>query len=271
MQKIAHFTSKFGFHSMPFTCELRIEDGFAGPLFDEPHYHLINTIDKRMSAVLVAPAGTGKTFILRRIAAKLPEARYRLNYIKVTDLSKRDFCREIARVVGAEPAGTYPALFRSLQNFFHEAYDVEGRRPVLIIDEAHDMRPDVLSILRLLTNFEMDSKLVVSIIIAGQPRLATMLRMPMLDDIQQRLGHCATLRLLSRQETVEYVKHRCRIAGVAACPFDPAAIEAVYEIGKGNLRATNQLALKALEVTYHAQHDVVDATHVTHARSMIWP
>ena len=47
----------------------------------------------------------------------------------------------------------------------------ESLRPVIILDEAHDMRPEVLAILRVLTNFEMDSKLVVSIVLAGQPRL----------------------------------------------------------------------------------------------------
>ena len=48
--------------------------------------------------------------------ARLPEARYRTHYVKVTGLSKRDMCREIACAVGASPAGTYPALVRNLQD-----------------------------------------------------------------------------------------------------------------------------------------------------------
>jgi type II secretory pathway predicted ATPase ExeA len=49
--------------------------------------------------------------------------------------------------------------------------DQDSLRPVIVIDEAHDMRPDVLAVLRVLTNFEMDSKLVVSLVLCGQPPL----------------------------------------------------------------------------------------------------
>jgi len=271
MATIEHLTSHFGFHSTPFTCELRVEEGFVDELFSEPLRHLHATVDKRMSAALVAPAGAGKTFLLRALAARLPETRYRLNYVKVTDLSKRDLCREMARAVGAEPAGSYPLLVRRLQERFAEHLDTDGRRPVLIIDEAHDMRPEVLSLLRILTNFEMDSRLVVSIVLAGQPGLAKMLRMPILEDVLHRLTHFATLRLLSRQETSRYVEHRCRIAGAATTPFDPGALAALYEIGRGNLRATNQLALKGLEIGHEAECAVVDANHITHARAMLCP
>lgn len=271
MGKIEHFTSRFGFHATPFTCELRIEEGFVDEMFNEPLRHLLATVDKRMSAALVAPAGTGKTFLLRALAAKLPETRYRLHYVKVTDLSKRDLCREMARAVGAELAGNYPVLVRRLQERFAENLDTDGLRPVLVIDEAHDMRPEVLSLLRILTNFEMDSRLVVSIVLAGQPGLSRMLRMPILEDVLHRLTHFATLRLLSRQETTRYVEHRCRIAGASACPFDPGALAALYEIGRGNLRATNQLALKGLEIGHEADCSIVDANHITHARSMLCP
>jgi len=263
--------SRFALHCTPFTCELRVEHRFALPLFDEALGALHHVVDQRMSGALIAAPGTGKTALLRALVAALPEARYRTHYLKVTGLSKRDMCREIATALGSPPAGTYPALVRRIQERLATLADAEGLRSVVILDEAHDLRPEVLAMLRILTNFEMDSRLVVSLVLAGQPSLRTLLRRDELDDIARRLAHYATLRPLSRDETAAYLEHRLAIAGATTCPFDDGAREAIYEIGRGNLRATDHLALRALELAAAAAHDVVGPHHVIEARKGLWP
>jgi len=268
--KMNDFISRFSFHTTPFTCEIGVQEHFTNDIYQEPINQLLDVIDKRMSAALIAPAGTGKTAILRSISNKLPQTRYQVHYIKVTDLSKRDFCREIAVAVGAEPAGTYPSLVRRLQDRFSTTMDIMGIRILLMIDEAHDIRPEVLGLLRILTNFNMDNRLVVSIILAGQAPLKKMLQHPKLEDVAHRLALCSSLRLLSRKESVLYIEHRCRVAGADNCPFDTSAREAIYEIGRGNLRATDHLALKALEIAHNQECDVVDSNHVTEARGLLW-
>jgi general secretion pathway protein A len=269
--KIKDYRSRFGFHAHPFTREFANKDRFPLDDFDEAIEAVLTTLEARMSCALIAPAGTGKTSVLRAVIARLPEARYRTHYVKVTGLSKRDLCREMAQAVGLPPAGTYPTLVRRLQDRFSETAHSEGLRPVLILDEAHDLRPDTLAMLRILTNFEMDSKLVVSIVLAGQPGLRDLLRRDDLVDMAGRLAHYATLRLLSRDEINRYLEHRCTIAGAVSVPFDKEAVDALYEIGRGNLRATDQLARKALEITHHADQDVCAATHVAQARKLVCP
>ena len=158
------FRSRFSFHSTPFTSELAVSDRFQHAIFNEPLAALGRVVTERMSAALIAPAGTGKSALLRALRDEhLPEARYRSHYVKVTDLSKRDMCREIAFAVGATPAGSYPSLVRALQQRFADMSDTDGLRPVLLLDDAHDLRPNVLSLLRILTNFEMDSRLLLSV------------------------------------------------------------------------------------------------------------
>ncbi|NIU30984.1 MAG: hypothetical protein GWN82_09770, partial [Gemmatimonadetes bacterium] len=66
-------------------------------------------------------------------------------------------------------------------------------------------------------------------------------------------------------------EHRSAIAGAATPPFDPKAIDGIYEIGRGNLRATDHLALKSLEVAHDQGADVVDPNHVARARKALWP
>ena len=263
--------SRFGLHATPFTCEIAVDHYFTLPFFDEALTGLRRAIDERMSAALIAPAGTGKTALLRALRSKLPEARFRIHYVKVTGLSKRDMCREIAVACGAEPAGTYPSLVRRLQEHFLNASDTDGLRPVLLVDEAHDLRVDVLAMIRLLTNFDMDSRLVVSVILSGQKPLARLLSRDDLEDVARRLAHVASLRVLSRDETVRYVDHRLTVAGASKIPFDDAAHDALYEIGRGNLRATDRLAFKTLELAHDGDCDVASSSHVVEARRRVFP
>ncbi len=263
--------SRFGMNATPFTREIEVSKRFYLDVFDQPLEALVHTVEQRMSAVLIAPAGTGKTALLRALISRLPEARYRVRYIKVCGLCKRDFCRELATAVGCAPAGNYPALVRRLQEHFIQLADTDSLRPVVILDEGHDLRPDVLGMLRLLTNFEMDSRLVVSIVLAGQNPLKTLLRRDDMEDVARRMVHYAVLRSLSRDETGRYIEHRCGIAGVNTVPFDSAALDAMYEIGRGNLRATDNLALKSLEVAHLTNCDTVDYNHVVEARRQLWP
>jgi general secretion pathway protein A len=263
--------SLFGFTAMPFTREIQSDQQLALPMYEEAFDGILRSIERRMSAVLIAPAGTGKTALLRRLIAHLPEARYRVHYVKVSALSKRDMCREIAHACSLPSAGTYPSLIRKLQERFEASLGADGVRPVLVLDEAHDLRPDVLAMLRILTNFQMDSRLVLSVVLAGQTPLKKMLAHDDQEAVARRMAHYATLRPLSRDETTLYVDHRCAIAGVTRSPFDAAAADALYEISRGNLRTIDSLALESLEIAARANLKVVSSQHLAAARKVLWP
>lgn len=267
MDLLAHFN----FRSMPFTREVLVSELFAHPQRDEIVDAVLRIIDHRMSGALIAPAGFGKTTLLRTVQERLPEVRYDVRYVKVTSLSKRDMCREIAAVLGLRPAGTYPSLVRAMQDAVTHRVGDDGIRTVLILDEAHDMRPDVLSMLRILTNFDMDSRLVLSVLLVGQPPLAKMLRRADLEDLTQRMAWFGTLRALSRDEVAAYVGHRCRIAGSVEPPFDDRAVATLYEMGRGNPRATDRLARGALEAAHRVGDACVGAQHVIAARASLQP
>jgi type II secretory pathway predicted ATPase ExeA len=209
--------------------------------------------------------------LLRRLASRLPEARYRVHRVKVTGLSKRDLCREIASACSTAPAGNYPMLVRRLEERFQSTLDTDGLRPVLFLDEAHELRPDVLGMLRLLTNFEMDSRLVLSLVLCGQTPLGKLLSRDDQEAIARRLAFYATLRPLSAEETRSYVEHRCTIAGASSCPFDNTALDALFEMSRGNLRAIDALALESLERAASAKLSAVSANHVAAARKVLWP
>ena len=262
----ADVRAHFALSSLPFTREIDPRDRFALPVFDQPLAHLQRAVESRQSCALIAPSGAGKSLLLRTLARRLPEARYRVHDVKVTSLSKRDFCREVATACGLEPAGTYPSLVRKLQQRFLAQSDDEGLRPVPVLDEAQDMRPDVLATLRLLTNFDLDSRLVLSVVLAGDSRLQHLLERHELEPVRRRLAHVAFLPLLSREQTRAYLHHRLHLAGAAHELFPDEVTDALYEISRGNLRALDHLGLKTLELAAEQDRTEISATLVAAAR-----
>ena len=261
--------SRFDFSVTPFTREISVESQLKWDFIEQEVDKIKQIIEKRLSAVLVAPAGSGKTQAIRSLCSKLPAARYRIHYVKVTDLSKRDMCTEICRALALKPAGNYSALVRTIQDNL-DIFVGDGLRNVIIFDEAHDMRLEVLSMLKILTNFDMDSRLAVSLILAGQPSLKRILHFDNLVDIRQRMSHCGELRLLSESESKQYLEYRVTIAGARKNPFLAEAQQAIYEITRGNMRALDTLALKSLEMTDRKNCANVETAHVLAARGELW-
>ncbi len=261
---------RFHFTTVPFTREIKVEHRFKVPHIEEEIASLKSAIDSRQSACLVAPAGAGKSVCIRALLSSLPEARYRTTYLKLTNLSARDMCRQIASFIGISNAGHYPSLVRSIEDSFRSGFIEQGKRQVIVFDEAHDMRREVLRMLRLITNFDMDSKLVVSFVLCGQTRMKETLLEPQMEDIRQRLTHCGEISLLSRDETRAYIEHRVKIAGRSKNPFDAQAVEALFEVTRGNMRAIDKLATASLTAADHLGRDVVESADVALARNSQW-
>jgi type II secretory pathway predicted ATPase ExeA len=256
--------------STPFTREIKVEHRFRVEFLDHEIDALMSTIEKRMSAAVIAPAGCGKSVVVRSLLAQLPAARYRTHYFKLADLSVRDMCRQMAQAIGVQVTGSYPCLVHAIEERLRSGFDDSGMRQVLIIDDAQEMRDTTLRILKLVTNFDMDARLVVSVILAGQIPLKTCLSRPGLEDVKQRLAYCGELRLLTREETRAYIAHRCKIVGFVHTPFENTAIDAIYEITAGNMRAIDAIALHALEEADRNGRTMVETPDVVVARSRVW-
>ncbi len=256
----------YGLHTTPFTREVNTSARFAQPEHEAVVARLRRAVDERLSAAIIAPAGTGKSVILRALIDELPEARYRVHYIHVVSLSKRDFSRHLAHAIGAKASGHAGALVGAVQGQAYLLSTQDALRPVIIIDEAHDFRPEVLALLRLLTNFEVDSKLVISIILAGQPPLRALLRRDDMTAVRGRLSYVGTLRTLTREESHDYIRYRSELAGAPKPLFDQRALDALYEVAQGNLRALNAIALSSLYAAAEQGAEVCGTEHVIRAR-----
>lgn len=90
---------------------------------------------------------------------------------------------------------------------------LQGRRSVLIVDEAQNLQESVLETIRLLSDFETTHSKLIQIILAGQPQLVHTLLQPGLSPLRQRIGMVANLKPLDAAEVAEYVEHQLRTVG----------------------------------------------------------
>src|SRR5271169_4852065 len=130
------------------------------------------------------------------------------------------------------------------------AAHAEGRRIIVLVDEAQNLSIEVLEQVRLLTNLETATQKLLQIILIGQPELRELLDRTDLRQLAQRITGRYHLKPLSREETQGYVRHRLRVAGAAGEIFTHAALREVHRVSSGIPRVINVCCDRALLGAY---------------------
>lgn len=241
------YEAHFGLTEKPFALTPNPRFLFLSQTHQEALAHLRYGLENQVGFIAVSgEVGTGKTTVLRSLFNQLDEARYRLALIFNPCLSALELLQNVNREFGL------PAQLRSnlelvdeLNRFLLDEKRF-GRTPVLVIDEAQNLAPDVLEQIRLLSNLETDSDKLIQIVLVGQPELDTLLDRPELRQLAQRISVRCRLQLLDAAETTAYVQHRLQVAGMCGELFEPDALGLVYRRTGGLPRLINVLCDRAL-------------------------
>src|SRR5215472_8629790 len=145
-------------------------------------------LSRKGFVVLTGDAGTGKTTLLTRILQSIPPSRARFSVVLNPTLTPAEFL-ELALLdfgIGSIPASKAQRLLL-LEEFLVKARE-QKQVPVLVVDEAHKLPPDVLEEIRLLSNFEQAEAKLLQIVLAGQTELAAVLNRPDLRQLKQRIA-----------------------------------------------------------------------------------
>jgi general secretion pathway protein A len=197
--------------------------------------------------LLTGEVGTGKTTVCRAFLEQLPEGvdvALVLNPAMTASELLHAICDEFrVELTAVEPS--VKTMLDQLNRFLLDAH-ARGRRPVLIIDEAQNLRPKVLEQIRLLTNLETAKHKLLQIFLIGQPELRTLLASPDLRQLNQRITARYHLTPLSARETAGYVDHRNAVAGVVRPLFTQTALKRVHRRSRGVPRLINLLCDRAL-------------------------
>jgi general secretion pathway protein A len=197
--------------------------------------------------LLLGDAGAGKTTVIRAAIDKLPTHVHTVHISNPT-LSRPEFVETLAAKFGLSSAASLSkaSMLAELEGLLMRRR-AAGESSVMILDEAQSLPLDLLEEVRLLANIETDSEKLLSVIIAGQPELATRLNQPELRQLKQRVALRCELRPLTRAETEAYIAGRIRAAGgIGARIFTREAVAVIHDGAQGLPRTVNVIADNAL-------------------------
>ena len=235
--------------------------------------HLVYGINEAGGFIqLTGEVGTGKTTTIRSLLARAPK-NAEIALILNPRLSAGEFllalCEELGLGTDERAATNTKDLVDMLNRYLLRAH-AQGRRVVLIVDEAQNLDPEVLEYIRLLTNLETETQKLLQIILIGQPELRKLLAREDLRQLAQRITGRYHLDPLSRDETTAYVRHRMRVAGATVDIFTRGALREIYNVSRGIPRVINIICDRALLGAYTQDLHQVPAALVRRAGAEVF-
>ena len=195
--------------------------------------------------VVIGEAGTGKSTLLDLFVSGLSSSRFKIIRVDNPQNKPREMYRGISSAMGVNTTW-FGADALKVVDLLTYAYLESGRPSLLIVDEAHNLLPGMLNELRLLTNTKVKSEPLVTLILFGQPALASTLKIPAMVPLAQRIGAWITLKAMTEEESKEYIEWHIKNAGGRDEIFSAEAKVAIYRRAQGNARLINRLCLECL-------------------------
>ncbi|MGL5437663.1 MAG: ExeA family protein [Lachnospiraceae bacterium] len=204
-------------------------------------YRLNYLSDTKGFGLLTGSPGKGKTTMLRAWASTLNPSLFKVVYSSLSTLTVQDFYRHLAQELGADPMFRKPDNFRLIQGEISRLALEKRKTPVIIIDEANYISNAILNDLKLLFNFEMDSRDRAVVLLAGLPQLNATLRLSIHEPFRQRIVMNYNLEGLSKEEGRDYISEKLAGAGCRQTVFEDSATEAILNAADGTPRLINKL------------------------------
>ena len=215
--------------------------------------------------LLTGSPGRGKTTAVRNWSRSLNPSLYRVVYSSLSTLTPNDFYRNLVRELGSEPAFKKPDNFRIIQEEITRLSVEKRNTPVIIIDEANYINNAILNDLKILFNFEMDSRDRAAILLAGLPKLNATLNLGIHEPLRQRIVMNYNLEGMTKDEGRYYITEKLKGAGCNQTIFEDAAIEAVLNAADGTPRLINKYCSASMLIGDSSKADLITADIVMQA------
>ena len=237
----------FGLKWNPFTPDIPPDALWRTPEVEHFCWRVEQQVRDGGFAIITGESGTGKSVTLRLLARHLqsmPDVV--VGVVSRPQSSTSDFYREMADVFGV---GLKVHLrwcsFKDLRSKWQEHVATTLCRPVLLIDEAQEMQPEVLSELRLLSSTQLDSRSILTVVLSGDNRLLDLLRLPPLIPLGTRIGSRLALDYVAPKQLSELLSHLLTQAGNPRL-MTPQLVATLCEHAAGNYRVLCHMSAELL-------------------------
>ena len=236
------YTGHFGLTERPFT------------LVPDPSFLFWSKQHKRAYAVLefgvlsrapitliTGEIGSGKTTLVQKLLSQMDES-VRVGLLSNVQGDRGELLQWVMNALSIpfEPTESYVTLFQRFQESIVSEY-AEGRRVVLIIDEAQNLSSEGLEEMRMLTNINANKDELIQLILVGQPELKTIVLSPGMRQLAQRVAASFHLDGMDEPTVRSYIKHRLKVAGGKGSEITPLACAEIFRATHGIPRLVNQL------------------------------
>jgi general secretion pathway protein A len=252
----------FGLTKHPFSNEIEPDELFLASSYNELEVRLTHLFELRGIGLITGDSGSGKTCGCRKVLHALHASLFRVLYVCLSTGNVMDLYKTISWEMGLPVERSRAALFRQIRSEVTRLVSEARCQPILVIDEAHHLRPDVLEDLRLLTNYNMDAENRLCLLFLGQSELRRRLSMAVHEALSQRIVVRYHVNPLTHEELPAYLTHLLRRAGTELDLFEPPAQQALFQASGGLPRKVNLLAHHALLAAALARAKTVSAEHV---------
>jgi putative secretion ATPase (PEP-CTERM system associated) len=226
-------------------------------------YYLYYGIKERAGFILLTgEVGSGKTTLISDLINRI-DANVNLARVFNTKVSSEQLIAMINDDFGLDVKGKDKVVMLNELNDFLIEQHARGNNSVLIIDEAQNLKPDILEEIRMLSNLETDTAKLLQIILVGQPELRELLALSRLRQLRQRISINCRISPLTRIETEEYILHRLEVAGNReAVTFSDGCVDIIFQYCRGIPRLVNIMCDYLLLTAFMEEKKTLDAAMV---------
>ena len=243
----------------PFAPDVPTEALWVSPALENFCWRLDQQVGEGGFALALGDPGSGKSAALRVLCARLQDRReVTVGILTRPQAGLADFYRELGDLFGValHPHNRW-ASAKVLREKWHKHIDSSLDRPLLLIDEAQESGVPVLSELRLLASAELDSRSILTVVLAGDSRLGAKLDSPELLPLASRVRSRLRTEALSAQQLMDCLNHVLKAAGNPKL-MSPALVQTLCEHAAGNLRLLMNLANDLLAAACHQERETLD-------------
>jgi general secretion pathway protein A len=266
------YTPYYGFHEKPFALSPDPRFLYLSASHREVLGHLVYGIEQGEGFMAITgEVGTGKTTLCRTLLRRLG-TETEVAFLFNPTLTPLELLKAVNGEFGLSTFGESRPELTDVLNAFLLEQRGEGRRVLLIVDEAQNLAVDTLEQLRLLSNLETEKSKLLQIVLLGQPELDDKLATQELRQLRQRISVWSRLGPMDAEETSEYIRHRLRVAGALERPiFTDGALRLIYQRSAGVPRLINLLCDRALLAGYADQKAQIGRALVARAARELRP
>ena len=250
--------SFYGFVRMPFDKDFEITEAFSSPSLANAVAMLALGVESEDILLVSGPIGSGKSVALRSFIAALDPNRYAPVYLRGLGLTASDLVKSVLLSLLVEP----PYNYAKARTLYFKSIAEQPRKPVVVLDDAQDMKESALLSIKNLVNFNSDSKSKITFVLCGQPELKETLRYSRLASVHQRIRHWVEFTGLSLKDTCEYIDHAITLAGKPTSAFSDNAKAEIHKRSQGIPRRINRVCLRTLYEGAAQGRSIIDGTDV---------